>query len=159
MDERFTFADALKIVFKYIPSSPSVLAEQYVDRDRTLVYKWLRGSAFPSKKLFHHIIRFITEHSSEPVSYLIRAEMNQSIANSPLINRFDKANDDETTFADYLESLFSLLAAEKIAEKTANKAALQNRPGRTLLQTALPPPRLPKTCHRRSQGRRARGGA
>ena len=75
MEEQFTFGVVLKIIFKYIQASPAVLAEQYVDRDRTLVYKWLRGASSPPKRLFPDIIRFVTENSSEPMRALIRAEI------------------------------------------------------------------------------------
>ena len=113
MEEQFTFGNALKIIFKYVQASPAILAEKYVDRDRTLVYKWLRGAAFPSKKLFPDIIRFVMDNSSDPIRAMIRAEMDPYLLETKPGSRLGKTSEGETGFADYLESVFVLLAAEK----------------------------------------------
>ena len=118
MDTKFTFGAALKIIFKYIQASPTVLAEQYVDRDRTLVYKWLRDTSFPPKKLFPDIIRFVMKNSSEPMRVMIRTEMEELLSGAELNTHFGKTLDGEADFTDFLESVFSLLTAEKALEKS-----------------------------------------
>lgn len=128
MEERLTFGTALKIIFEYIQSPPSVLAEQYVDRDRTLVYKWLRDTAFPPKKLFPDIIRFVTECSGDSIRDLIRMEMDRRLSESELGAQHRKMLDEKLDFADYLESIFSMLAAEKARDKALKQAETPDCP-------------------------------
>ena len=141
MEGRFTFGTALKIIFEYIQAPPAVLAEQYVDRDRTLVYKWLRGTAFPPKKLFPDIIRFVMECSGDSVRDLIRMEMARCLTEMELDAQYRKMLEEKPDFADYLESVFSLLAAEKTRERSPKQIEET-----TLFeaQTYLEPPPPPK---------------
>ncbi len=124
MKTKFTFGVALKIIFKYIQAPPAVLAERYVDRDRTLIYKWLRDAAFPSKKLIPDIIRFVMECSGEPVRGLIRMEMDRHMSESGLDTQLKNMLNEKSDFADYLEGVFSLMAAEKALEKRPKQAEL-----------------------------------
>ncbi len=117
MAENFSFGTALKIIFTYIQAPPAVLAERYVDRDRTLVYKWLRDAAFPPKKLFPDIIRFVTEQSGEPARVLIKTEMDRYLSDSGMDARVKVMLNEDSDFKDYLECVFSLLAAEKTLGK------------------------------------------
>lgn len=66
-DHQVVFGDILKIVFDHIHESPRTLAEMYIDRDRSLVYKWLNHTALPTKKLIPGIVRFICDNTNEPV--------------------------------------------------------------------------------------------
>ena len=139
MEAKFTFGIALKIIFKYIQAPSSVLAERYVDRDRTLVYKWLRGTAFPPKKLFPDIIRFVTENANEPVRRLIRSEMDQCLSEAGLSEKLKELTGEKSDIADYLESVFSLLTAEKALQKdriqpeASEPPEAQNLPGPSLV--------------------------
>lgn len=137
METRFTFGSVLKIIFKYIQARPSVLAEQYVYRDRTLIYKWLRDTVFPPKMLFPDILRFVMERSSEPVRGLIRMEMDRYISETDLEARFKKTLDEKSDFEEYLNSVFCLLSAVKI-EKVPKYTEI-TEPSETPNQPILPP--------------------
>ncbi len=113
----FTFGSVLQIIFKYVPAPPSVLAEHYVDRDRTLVYKWLRDSAFPPKKLLPDIVRFVTERSGETARGLLRLELERYIAETGLDPELRQSLAEKTDFREYLDGVFCLLAAGKTPEK------------------------------------------
>ncbi|MCL2337069.1 MAG: zinc ribbon domain-containing protein [Firmicutes bacterium] len=127
-EEQFTFAAALKIIFKYTQTPPAVLAEQYVDRDRTLVYKWLRGAVSPPKKLFPGIIKFVMEQSSEEMRTLMRSEMEQCLSETVLDMPLGKTTDREIGFTEYLENVFNLLAIEKARQKNGHSSVEQNQP-------------------------------
>ncbi len=137
METRFTFGSVLKIIFKYIQARPSVLAEQYVYRDRTLIYKWLRDTVFPPKMLFPDILRFVMERSSEPVRGLIRMEMDRYISETDLEARLKKTLDEKSDFEEYLNGVFCLLSAVKI-EKVPKYTEI-TEPSETPNQPILPP--------------------
>ncbi|MEL7608895.1 MAG: hypothetical protein AAGU74_05275 [Bacillota bacterium] len=79
MPGKTAFVGMLKCIFHVIQESPAVLAEFYLDRDRTLVYKWLRGTASPPKKLIPHIVRFVTEHSTDAMRTRLRADLTAEL--------------------------------------------------------------------------------
>jgi hypothetical protein len=72
----------LRIVFRHIKESPRTLAELYVYRDRTLVYKWLHDDATPPKGLVPGIVAFAMERSCEPVRLIIKSELDAYVAAS-----------------------------------------------------------------------------
>jgi hypothetical protein len=103
-----TFGKLLQIIFRYLNESPKVLAEFYIDRDRTLVYKWLRHKGLPSKKLIPGIIRFVTEKSSESERQLISDEIRALVANSGLCDAIKSSILSITDFRRLLEEAISL---------------------------------------------------
>lgn len=118
MTAKFTFGAVLQIVFKYLNVSPSVLAEFYIDRDRTLIYKWLHETATPSKKLVPGIIRFIKENSSEPTQIQIKTDVDEYISKSSLSKELKDTLINNENFENYLEDVLSIAIAESKSLKT-----------------------------------------
>jgi hypothetical protein len=76
----FSSGGILRIVFRHINESPRTLAELYVYRDRTLIYKWLHDSATPSRGLVPGIVAFVMDKACEPVRLSIKSELDDYIA-------------------------------------------------------------------------------
>ncbi len=81
---RFSAGGILGIIFRHIKESPKTLAELYVFRDRSLVYKWLHDSATPSKALVAGIVSFVMDKTCEPVRLSIRKELVDYVSASGL---------------------------------------------------------------------------
>ncbi len=81
---RFSCGGILGIIFRHIKESPRTLAELYIFRDRSLVYKWLHDSVTPFKGLVPGIVTFVMEKSCEPVRLSIRKELEDYVHASGL---------------------------------------------------------------------------
>lgn len=79
MPATFSVGSILAIILRHLKESPRTLAELYVYRDRTLVYKWLHGSATPAKTLVAGIVKFVMEKSCEPVRLSMRHELEECV--------------------------------------------------------------------------------
>jgi len=110
------FSELFKIAFSHINESPKTLAEFYIDRDRTLVYKWLNNTAMPSKKLIPGIVRFITDHAAASARVLIKSDFNRYIEASGIHREAIVLLISTVDFEDYLEEIFSYAIAEKKQE-------------------------------------------
>lgn len=85
MDGRgFSPGGILRVIFRYVTESPRVLAEQYLYRDRTLVYKWLHDSATPSKGMVAGIVAFVMDRACEPVRLSLRRELEGYVSSGGL---------------------------------------------------------------------------
>lgn len=74
----------LALIFRDIQESPRTLAEIYLNRDRTLVYKWLHDRARPSKLLIPGIVAFVVEKTCEPVRLQLRHDLDTLVSASGL---------------------------------------------------------------------------
>lgn len=108
----FSFGGVMQIIFKIINESPSVLAGFYIDRDRTLVYKWLHNTASPSKKLIPDIIKFVMEKANKPMRVQIRNELDRYTADSELTADLKRALMAKYDFREYLEGVFNISIAQ-----------------------------------------------
>lgn len=126
---KFTFGAVLQIVFKYISEPPSVLAEFYIDRDRTLVYKWLRDTASPSKKLVPNIVKFVCESTSEPMRVQIKNEIDGLICETDFIAELKHNLVVKEDFKTYLQDVFFLSIAQRKngSTKDEKKAELETK--------------------------------
>jgi hypothetical protein len=110
METKFTFGRVLNIFFSHMTAGASELADRYVYRDRTLIYKWLRDRAFPSRPLIPDIIRFAMDKSSEATRPIIRSRINECIAFSDLSPAQKQELIQEEAFPDYLLNVINALA-------------------------------------------------
>jgi hypothetical protein len=110
MEMQFTLGAVLDILFRHTAAGASELADHYVYRDRTLIYKWGHGRAFPPRPLFPDIVRFAMDKSSEAIRQLIRGEIDQRIAVSGLSSGQKEELLREDAFQDYLLGVLCALA-------------------------------------------------
>lgn len=110
METKFTFGAVLDILFTYTTAGASALADFYIERDRTLVYKWRHDKAFPSRPLFPGIIRFVMDKSSEATRPVIREKINGCIESSALTPAQKQELISEKVFPDYLLNVINALA-------------------------------------------------
>jgi len=90
-----------------------MLAEFYIDRDRTLVYKWMRDTASPAKKLVPEIIRFILENTGEPARIKIKSELDKVITVADLSVDLKNALLGSPDFENYLNGMIALALAKR----------------------------------------------
>jgi len=105
---QFSVGGILSIIFRHIHESPRTLAEYYVYRDRTLVYKWLHGTATPSKALVAGIVRFVMEKSCEPVRLSMRHELEVYIGAAGLRPEIAAQLIQTEPFQKFMEDVLSL---------------------------------------------------
>jgi hypothetical protein len=121
------FSELLKIAFSHINESPRTLAEFYIDRDRTLVYKWLNNSATPPKKLVPGIVRFIKDHTIPSARVVIRSDFNRYIEASGIHQEAIALLTSTADFEEYLEEIFSYAISEKKQASTKGSEKNENR--------------------------------
>jgi hypothetical protein len=122
---KFTVGGVLQLLFLYINESPATLAEFYIDRDRTLVYKWLRDAAILPKKHVPDIIRFVRENSTQTVRLRIRNETDQFISESGLNATTKKTLLSNNDFDKYLEEVLYIAILEMKTKRLPQSASSQ----------------------------------
>ena len=115
----FSPGGILRIVFRYINESPRTMAELYLYRDRTLVYKWLHDSAAPPKALVPGIVAFVMEKTCEPVRLSIRSELEAYVAVSGIAPGIAALLAGTSPFQKYMEDLLLLAISLPSREKSA----------------------------------------
>ncbi|MDI9499062.1 MAG: hypothetical protein QM270_11350 [Bacillota bacterium] len=110
METKFTLGTVLDIIFSYTTTGPRKLAEQYVDRHRSLIYKWRLDQAFPTKELFPGIIEFAVRESSESSHQAMRGRIDACILSSSLSSARKQQIMEEESFRNYLMNVFNELA-------------------------------------------------
>jgi len=119
MPVKFSLGAILSIILRHIKESPRTLAELYVYRDRTLVYKWLHGSAMPAKTLVPGIVRFVMEKSCEPVRLSMRHELEVYVGTAGLrpeiADQLIQTEPFQKFIEDMLNFAISLASSESIA--------------------------------------------
>ena len=114
MDEqKFTWGGALKVVFHSVGKSPAHLAEFYIDRDRTLVYRWMRDEAAPPEKLLPSIVRFVAENCVGAERVKLKAEMDAYIRKTALGSEIKDALAGEGDFEKYISGVLRIALAER----------------------------------------------
>jgi hypothetical protein len=115
----FSSGGILRIVFRYIKESPRIMAELYLYRDRTLVYKWLHDNATPSKALVPGIVAFVMEKTCDPVRLSIRNELDAYVAASGIEPEIVALLAGTSPFPKYMEDLILLAISLPSREKPA----------------------------------------
>lgn len=120
MDERkFTWGGVLRIVFDSLNQSPAHLAEFYIDRDRSLVYRWLRDEAAPTNKLLPDIVRFATECSVVAERVQLKDDMDAYIGSSSLSDQVKNVLTMEDDFEKYLTAVLRIALSERKKKQPA----------------------------------------
>lgn len=123
----------LAVIFRNLHESPRVLAEHYLDRDRTLVYKWLHDKARPSKSLIPKIVAFVASKAREPLRLQIRHELDLLVSASGLGPEVVAGLARTEGFEAYLEDLLLLAVSQGPgADPEAPIAAAGPRRARTI---------------------------
>jgi len=140
---KLTFGMILQTVFRNINETPSMLAEFYIDRDRTLVYKWMRDTASPAKKLVPEIIRFIVENTGEPARIKIKSELDKVIAAADFPVDLKNALLGSPDFENYLNGMIAL-ALTKRKDEAAPKPLDEpsGEPGSIVIAPSWEPDRI-----------------
>ena len=110
---KFTWGGVLRVIFNSVSKSPAHLAEFYIDRDRTLVYRWMRDEAAPPYKLLPDIIRFVTESSISAERIMLRLEMDAYILSSSLSDEIKEGLSGEEDFEKYITGVLRMALAER----------------------------------------------
>jgi len=123
MDEhKFTWGGALRVVFDSISQSPARLAEFYIDRDRTLIYRWMRDEAAPTSKLLPDIIRFVMENSINAERISIKIKMDAYINTSTLGEQVKSVLTGEDDFEKYISAVLRIALVERKKKQSASPA-------------------------------------
>ena len=109
----FSSSELLHILFKYVNQPPSVMAQRYIDRDRTLVYKWMKGIGATPAKLVPGIVKFVMENSCESERHFMRGEILICINRSPLDSRLKASIIAKEDFRSFLEEVFYIANIKK----------------------------------------------
>ena len=112
-EQKFTWGGVLKIVFDSISQSPARLAEFYIDRDRSLIYRWLRDEAAPTNKLLPDIVRFVNENSIVAEQLQLRTDMDAYINLSSLSDQIKNVLIMEEDFEKYLTAVLHMALLER----------------------------------------------
>ena len=110
METKFTFGTVLNFILSYTSAGPKQLADYYVNRHRSLVYKWKLDQAFPSKELFPGIIEFAEKESRESTQPAMRSQIDACIRSSGLSSMRKQQIIEEDSFQDYLLNVINELA-------------------------------------------------
>ncbi|MDR0782539.1 MAG: hypothetical protein LBE83_02100 [Propionibacteriaceae bacterium] len=110
---RFTWGGVLKVVFNAVARPPVDLARFYVDRDRTLIYRWLRDEAAPPPNRLGPIVRFVMDSTHEAERAKLRIEMNAYIEASTLEDPVKTALIEEGDFETYVAAVLRLALTER----------------------------------------------
>jgi len=123
MDEcKFTWGGVLRIVFDSVNQSPAHLSEFYIDRDRSLVYRWLRDEAAPTSKLLPDIVRFVKESSVVAERLKLKTDMDAYINLSSLSEQVKNALIMEDDFEKYITAALRIALSERKKKQPAETA-------------------------------------
>jgi hypothetical protein len=114
---RFSAGGILGIIFRHIKESPRTLAELYVFRDRSLVYKWLHDSATPPKALVPGIVAFVMEKTCEPVRLSMQKELGDYIRASGLPPGIVAQLNGTIPFQKYMEDILNFAISLPTSDK------------------------------------------
>lgn len=115
-ERKFTSGGALRTVFDTVGKKVPVLAKFYIDRDPSLVYKWLRDEAVPPDKLLPEIVRFVLSHT-DPVKHKtkrvkLKSEMDAYIRSSTLCEEIQTILTGQEDFEKYIKDVLDIAVAE-----------------------------------------------
>jgi len=121
-ESAFTFAFLFKLVLDDTGLKPSVIAHE-LNRERSLMYKWLSGKSTPPVSYFPDIVSIVSTHTSEARKRILENKLRS------LIGRISLCRDVRTTvlsadsFDDFLSECLHLSVMDGIALETQGDGA------------------------------------
>lgn len=118
----FTPGFVLGILFDNTTKGQKYFADFYINRDRTLVYKWINDTAILPKKHVPDVVRFVLDHTSPSVRLQIKSEIQHAIYVSCLCEESKSSLFLIENFDNYLSEVLLHAISMRITERHSKQS-------------------------------------